>query len=73
MPDDGAGESTFVVVTNHEDQYSIWFADQEVPAGWTPEGTVGSKQDCLEHIDAVWTDMRPRSLREEMQGSTSEA
>jgi MbtH protein len=58
--------SDFLVVLNDEEQYSIWPADREVPAGWRPDGVVGSKEECLAHIDEVWTDMRPRSLREHM-------
>ncbi|MGC4808257.1 MbtH family protein [Micromonospora sp. DT233] len=57
---------TYRVVINHEEQYSIWFADRDLPAGWTATGFEGPKQDCLAHIDEVWTDMRPRSLRERM-------
>lgn len=51
------------VVLNDEEQYSIWPADRELPAGWRAEGTSGSEQECLEHIEQVWTDMRPASLR----------
>jgi MbtH protein len=54
----------FQVVVNDEDQYSIWPQDQLLPAGWTATGFHGPREDCLTHIDAVWTDMRPRSLRE---------
>ena len=54
----------YKVVVNDEEQYSIWLADRENPAGWTDEGTQGSKQACLDHIGEVWTDMRPKSLRE---------
>jgi MbtH protein len=53
----------FRVVVNDEDQYSIWSADRPAPAGWRDAGFAGSRQDCLAHIDAVWTDLRPRSLR----------
>jgi MbtH protein len=59
LPDD----EPFLVVVNHEDQYSVWPAGLETPAGWTPEGTAGTERDCLAHIDKVWTDMRPHSLR----------
>ena len=59
-------EATFVVVVNDEAQYSIWPADRELPLGWYAEGTSGLRQACLEHIDKVWTDMRPRSLRERL-------
>jgi MbtH protein len=57
---------TYVVVRNDEEQYSIWLADKEIPAGWHAEGTRGPKADCLAHIDLVWTDMRPLSLRRKM-------
>lgn len=53
----------FAVVLNDEEQYSIWFADREVPDGWRREGTTGGKADCLARIDEIWTDMRPLSLR----------
>jgi len=52
------------IVVNDEEQYSIWFADREMPPGWRAEGTEGSRAECLDHIDEVWTDMRPRSVRE---------
>jgi MbtH protein len=51
------------VVVNHEEQYSIWPADRELPAGWNDGGKTGLKQECLAHIGEVWTDMRPLSLR----------
>ncbi|GMV30133.1 MAG: MbtH protein [Rhodanobacteraceae bacterium] len=54
---------TYQVVVNDEEQYSIWFADRELPAGWCAVGTRGSKQECLAYIEREWTDMRPLSLR----------
>lgn len=54
------------VVLNGEEQYSIWFAERELPAGWRAEGTEGSREECLARIGAVWTDMRPRSVREQV-------
>ncbi|MDO9003890.1 MAG: MbtH family protein [Aquabacterium sp.] len=56
----------FKVVVNHEEQYSIWPQDRELPLGWKEEGMQGSKQACLDHIETVWTDMRPLSLRQLM-------
>jgi MbtH protein len=56
----------YLVVRNDEDQYSIWPADQPVPAGWHEVGVSGPKPVCLDHISTVWTDMRPRGLRERM-------
>ncbi len=57
----------YTVVINHEEQYSIWFADREVPAGWKAVGKTGTKQECLDYIEEVWTDMRPLSLRKKME------
>jgi MbtH protein len=57
----------YKVVVNHEEQYSIWFADRELPAGWREAGKAGSRTECLEYINAVWTDMRPLSLRTRTQ------
>ncbi len=55
--------TSYAVVVNHEEQYSLWPADRELPIGWRLEGKSGTKQECLAHIEAVWTDMRPLSLR----------
>jgi MbtH protein len=57
---------TYQVVKNHEEQYSIWIAGRELPPGWIATGVQGPKNDCLNHIDDVWTDMRPLSLRQRM-------
>ena len=54
------------VVINTEEQYSIWPEDQTPPDGWHTIGVFGDKETCLDHIETVWTDMRPRSLREAM-------
>jgi MbtH protein len=59
--------ATFKVVVNDEEQYSIWFADREPPAGWKVVGKEGPKEECLTYIDEVWTDMRPLSLRKQME------
>jgi MbtH protein len=67
------------VVVNHEEQYSIWPADQDNPLGWQDIGKTGTKQTCLDYIEEVWTDMRPLSLRKKMEqmakerGSTTES
>lgn len=54
------------MVINDEEQFSIWSASSEAPAGWRATGFRGDRGSCLDHIDEVWTDMRPRSLREWM-------
>jgi len=54
------------VVINQEEQYSIYPAGRQNPLGWRNEGKQGSKQECLDYINEVWTDMRPLSLRKQM-------
>ncbi|KZX67787.1 antibiotic synthesis protein MbtH [Vibrio sp. HI00D65] len=54
----------FTVVINAQEQYSIWPTYHSVPNGWTEVGVKGNKEHCLEHIREVWTDMRPKSLRD---------
>ena len=64
--DEREDTTTYQVVVNHEEQYSIWAADREPPLGWKTVGKSGPKADCLAHIKEVWTDMRPLSLRKQM-------
>jgi MbtH protein len=58
----------YAVVINDEEQYSILAAGREPPAGWRHTGFSGTKADCVAHIEQVWTDMRPRSVRLSMDG-----
>ena len=55
------------VVVNHEEQYSIWPARRPLPAGWSDVGRQGTKDECLAYVKEVWTDMRPKSVREHME------
>ncbi|MDN3262249.1 MbtH family NRPS accessory protein [Streptomyces sp. CSDS2] len=59
------------VVLNAEEQYSIWPVGRELPAGWSAEGTQGTREECLARIDEVWTDMRPLSLRRRMEAQAT--
>jgi MbtH protein len=59
-------DDDFSVVINDEEQYSIWPVGREIPVGWRTTGVAGSREDCLGHIDEVWLDMRPASLRRAM-------
>jgi MbtH protein len=61
--------SEYAVVANEEEQYSIWPSDRPLPPGWQATGFAGDKEDCLDHIDEVWTDMRPKSLRVALERS----
>jgi MbtH protein len=63
MASEDEDTAIYDVVVNHEEQYSIWPQERELPAGWRRESTSGTKADCLDHIERVWTDMRPLSTR----------
>ena len=68
MANDEREDTTiYRVIMNHEEQYSIWPADRELPLGWNDTGKTGPKAECLAYIEEVWTDMRPLSLRKKMQ------
>ncbi|MFF4053778.1 MbtH family protein [Streptomyces chartreusis] len=56
-------DDRFSVVINDEEQYSVWFAERALPAGWTDTGVQGTRQECLEYIERVWTNLTPRSAR----------
>lgn len=62
--DDEDGE--FLVLINDEGQYSLWPTFRDVPAGWNAVGPRGKRKECLDYIEENWTDMRPKSLIEEM-------
>jgi MbtH protein len=59
MPDEGA----YIVVVNHEHQYSIWPQRPELPGGWHSTGVTGTRSECLDYIESHWTDIRPLSMR----------
>ena len=61
-------DETFIVLVNHEEQYSIWPEWKTVPGGWKAvEGIRGNKQHVLDYVRTHWQDMRPLSLRKWME------
>ncbi|MFF7716724.1 MbtH family protein [Streptomyces sp. NPDC087659] len=61
-------EGVYSVLVNDENQHSLWPDFVDVPAGWRAVHGPASRQSCLDWIEAHWTDMRPRSLAESMDG-----
>jgi MbtH protein len=59
-------DGTYLALVNEEGQYSLWPEFADVPAGWTAAHGPDSRQACLDHINARWTDLRPKSLIEAM-------
>jgi MbtH protein len=64
--DEQEDTTVYKVVMNHEEQYSIWPSYRDNPLGWSDVGKTGLKEECLDYIKEVWTDMRPLSLRKWM-------
>ena len=57
----------FKVVINREKQYSIWPAERTNLPGWNSVGRAGTKDECLDYIEEVWTDMRPPDFRRRIE------
>ena len=70
--DEKEDKTTYKVVVNHEEQYSIWPAHRANAPGWRDAGKTGDKAECLEYIQSVWTDMRPLSLRKKMAEASAQ-
>lgn len=59
-----SGEEIQQVVSDGEGRLSLWPLGRVVPIGWTATGFEGERQACLDHVGAVWRDMRPLSIQE---------
>lgn len=60
-------DEIFIVLVNHEEQYSIWPHWKAIPGGWKAvEGVKGDKKTVLDYVQKTWVDMRPLSLRKWM-------
>jgi MbtH protein len=70
--DEKEDTTIYKVVVNDEEHYSIWPDYREIPFGWREVGKSGLKQECLDYIKEVWTDMRPLSLRKKMEASANQ-
>ena len=66
-------DGEYLVLINDEGQYSLWRTFKAVPPGWTAVGPRGARKDCLAYIETHWTDMRPKSLVEQMNRDNAQA
>ena len=66
MSTETSSEPTYRVVRNDEEHYSIYRVDRDLPAGWLATPVEGTREECLAAVNELWTDMRPRSLRERL-------
>lgn len=58
----------FVVIVNHEVQYSLWPEPLSVPSGWYKVQGPMSRRRCTDWLVEYWTDLRPRSLLQDEKG-----
>jgi MbtH protein len=65
-------DGRFLVLTNDENQHSLWPVFAAVPAGWNVAHAEDTRQACLEFIEKSWTDMRPASLIRRMEADAAE-
>ncbi|GAB3255651.1 MbtH family protein [Kineosporia babensis] len=59
-------EGQYYVLVNDENQHSLWPVFVDVPQGWRIAFGAAPRQECLDHVEATWTDLRPKSLIERM-------
>jgi MbtH protein len=64
--DDEEVQQVYTVLVNDEEQYSLWPSHKDIPAGWRSVGVTGSKAECTEYVDKVWTDITPLSVRQRL-------
>ena len=52
---------------NSEERKECDGSIRENALGWIDAGKTGPKQECLDYIKEIWTDMRPLSLQKKME------
>ncbi|WP_031470158.1 MbtH family protein [Sciscionella sediminilitoris] len=62
-------DGRYLVLINDELQYSLWPSFVEVPDGWKVVLEETDRQSALDYIEENWTDMRPKSLADAMDGA----
>jgi MbtH protein len=55
-------DSSYLVLVNGENQHSLWPEAIGVPPGWIVVYGPAARPECLDYIEASWTDLRPLSL-----------
>lgn len=60
-------QGSFFVLVNDEGQHSLWPTFADVPSGWKVVFGESDRASCMEYIEENWTDMRPKSLIQELE------
>ncbi|OLF06966.1 MbtH family protein [Actinophytocola xinjiangensis] len=55
-------DAEYLVLTNDENQHSLWPASIAVPRGWATVHGPDTREAALAYVDEHWTDLRPASL-----------
>lgn len=55
-------DGKFLVLVNHEGQYSLWPGFVAVPNGWTQAFGLSTREECVDFINEKRVVLRPRSL-----------
>ena len=63
-------DASFLVLVNDEGQHSLWPEVIDVPPGWRAVFGGSRRPECLEYIEANWTDIRPASLTARTAGGS---
>jgi MbtH protein len=63
----------YLVLVNDEGQHSLWPSGTEVPDGWTQVHGPVARDACMAYVRENWTDMRPKSLAEQVSGGGGRA
>jgi MbtH protein len=59
-------DASYLVLVNGEGQHSLWPEAIGVPPGWRAVFGGRQRQECLDYVEANWTDILPRSLAPHM-------
>jgi MbtH protein len=66
-------DGVFFVLVNDENQHSLWPTFADVPDGWQIAFGEDTRSACLEYVEKSWTDMRPKSLIDQIEKQQAEA
>lgn len=62
----------YLVAVNDEEQHALWQDSTPLPAGWRAAGFSGTEEECVAHVDEVWPDIRPLSVRRRLADEASQ-
>ncbi len=51
-------KNQFIVLINHNGQYSLWPEFRQIPSGWKNIFGPTTKNDCIQYVESNWQDIR---------------